>query len=60
MDETILDPMLKAAGEADIEFNEEEYQRSLPLLKTQLKALLARDLWDMSEYFHVMIPATKR
>ena len=27
--------------------------RSL-LIKTQLKALIARDLWDMNEYFRVM------
>ncbi len=25
-----------------------------PLIKTQLKALIARDLWDMNEYFQVM------
>ncbi len=54
VDDSLLDPLLKAATEAGIEFNQEQYQRSLPLLKTQLKALLARDLWDMSEYFHVM------
>ena len=28
--------------------------KSLPLIKTQLKALIARDLWDMNEYFRVM------
>ena len=35
-------------------FNEEQYQKALPLIKTQLKALIARDLWDMTEYFRVM------
>ncbi len=34
-----------------MKFNEEQYQKSLPLIKTQLKALIARDLWDMNEYF---------
>jgi carboxyl-terminal processing protease len=24
------------------------------LIKAQLKALIARDLWDMNEYYHVM------
>ena len=33
--------------------NEEELQRTLPYLRNQLKALVARDLWDMSEYFRV-------
>lgn len=31
-----------------------ELNRTLPYLKTQLKALIARDVWDMSEYFQVM------
>lgn len=34
--------------------DEAEWQQSLPQLKLQLKALLARDLWDMSEYFEVI------
>lgn len=32
----------------------EELEKSLPQLKLQLKALVARDLWDMSEYFQIM------
>ena len=30
-----------------------ELKASLPYLRTQLKALVARDLWDMNEYFRV-------
>ena len=46
---------LKEIGEKEgVKFNEEQYQKSLPLIKTQLKALIARDLWDMNEYFQVM------
>ena len=37
-----------------MKFNEEQYQKALPLIKTQLKALLARDIWDMNEYFQVI------
>ena len=33
---------------------DDELQRTLPYLRLQLKALIARDLWDMSEYFSVM------
>ena len=33
--------------------DEDELQRTLPYLRLQLKALIARDLWDMSEYFSV-------
>ena len=32
----------------------EELARTLPYLRRQLKALVARDLWDMSEYFAIM------
>ena len=46
--------MLATAEKEKIEFNEEQYKKSLPLIKTQLKALIARDLWDMNEYFQVM------
>lgn len=35
-------------------YKEEEYRMALPLIKTQMKALIARDLWDMSEYFQVI------
>ena len=31
-----------------------ELQQALPSLRLQLKALIARDLWDMSEYYQVM------
>lgn len=34
--------------------DKEEYDRTVPYLKMQLKALTARDLWDMQEYFHVV------
>ena len=31
-----------------------ELKTSIASIKIQLKALVARDLWDMSEYFHIM------
>ena len=30
-----------------------EQQRTIPYLRLQLKALVARDLWTMNEYFRV-------
>ena len=30
-----------------------ELQKTLPYLRLQMKALIARDLWDMSEYFSI-------
>lgn len=46
---------LRTLGEqAGIPFDDAQYQTSLPLIQAQLKALIARDLWDMSEYFQII------
>ena len=45
--------MLRQQGVMDsvkIEGGEEEFERSLPEIKLQLKQLVARDLWDMSQF----------
>ena len=34
--------------------DDDERQRTLPMLRMQLKALVARDLWDMNEYFAIV------
>jgi carboxyl-terminal processing protease len=31
----------------------DELERTIPYLRVQLKALIARDLWDMNEYFRI-------
>jgi carboxyl-terminal processing protease len=36
-----------------LEGGEEEYQKSLPEIKTQLKHLIARDIWDMEEFMQI-------
>jgi len=52
--QSLIDALLAEAKKQKIEpKDEEELQRTLPYLKLQLKALIARDLWDMSEYFSV-------
>ncbi len=50
----VLTNMRVLADKENIRFDEAQYQKSLPLIKTQLKALIARDLWDMNEYFQLM------
>lgn len=51
---------LKAIGEKEgVKYNEKQYQTSISLIKIQLKALIARDLWDMNEYFQVMNQSNK-
>ncbi|MGL5272306.1 MAG: S41 family peptidase [Phocaeicola sp.] len=50
----VLKQTVDMATSMGVEYHEEEYQTSLPLLKLQLKGLIARDLWDMNEYYQVM------
>ena len=46
---------LIAEGEKEgIKYDEEQYKKSESLIKLQLKALIARDLWDMNEYYHTI------
>ncbi len=46
---------LKAEGEkVKIEFNQEQFDLAKPLMKLQIKALVARDLWTMNEYYKVI------
>ena len=54
IDEAFLTDLRALADKEKVKFDEAQYQRALPLIKTQLKALIARDLWDMNEYFQVM------
>lgn len=53
MDDTILSILLSEAEKAGVKYDKELYQASLPLLKIQLKALIARDLWDMSQFYEI-------
>lgn len=55
----LLDILAEQAKTAKIEYTDSMYQATLPLLTLQLKALLARDIWDMSEYYQIMNPASE-
>lgn len=54
----ITDADLKAIKEAGdkekVEFNEDQYKQSQSIIKKQIKAMIARDLWDTSEYYQIM------
>ena len=50
----VLDILKQEAEKVKEELTDEEYKLSLPLIRTQLKALMARDLWDISEYYQVI------
>ena len=51
----LIDNILAEGKKQKIEpKNDDELQRTLPYLRTQLKALIARDIWSINEYFAVM------
>ena len=54
VDDKMLEELIALGETMKVPYNETQYQTALPLIKTQIKALLARDIWDMSEYFQVI------
>ena len=53
--QTLIGAIINDANEKGIKPKDDaELQATLPYLRLQLKALVARDLWDMSEYFSII------
>ena len=53
--ENVIADIRKAAEKKEVKpKDEEERSKTLPYLRNQLKALIARDLWDMDEYFQII------
>ena len=52
--QALIDAIVAEGEKQDVKPRDEaEKEKTLPYLGVQLKALIARDLWDMSEYFSV-------
>ena len=52
--ESLSRQLIDDGNESGATYNETEYQKSKPLIDLQLKALIARDLWGMNEYYQVI------
>ena len=53
--QSMIDDVIKEAEKQNVKpTDDEELANTMPMLRLQLKALLARDLWDMSQYFQVI------
>ncbi len=51
----MIDMMMTEGEKAGVKYkDQEELDKTWPRVKLQLKALIARDLWDMSEYYQIM------
>lgn len=55
----MLSDFRSLAEEEDVEWNDEQFQRSEPMIKLQLKALIARNEWSQSEYYRVVMKEDK-
>ena len=52
--QSLVDAIVKEGEKQNIKPKDDaEMQQTLPYLRLQMKALIARDLWDMNEYFSV-------
>ena len=52
--QSLIDAIVKEGEKQNIKPKDDaEMQQTLPYLRLQMKALIARDLWDMNEYFSV-------
>lgn len=52
--DSLMTQLINLAIEVGVEYKEEEYNRSSSLMKLQMKALIARDLFDQSSYYKVI------
>lgn len=53
--QSVLDGIIEEGKKLKVEAkDDEELKLTIAALKVQLKALVARDLWDMSQYFQIM------
>ncbi len=54
VDDTLEDKLRSIASEVEVDWNDDEYIESKDLIFVQLKALIARDLYDSSAFFRII------
>ena len=54
----MMEQLFAETKKAKIDYKEEDLPTTLPQVKLTLKGLLARDLWEMSEYYQIVNPET--
>jgi len=54
VDDELLKKLLNSAKKAKKNNEPNEFEKSKPLIKLQLKALVARDLWDENAYYQII------
>ncbi|MBR5542083.1 MAG: peptidase S41, partial [Bacteroides sp.] len=54
LDDKMMKQLIEEGEKEGVKFDEEQYKKSEALIKLQMKALIARDLWNMNEYYHTI------
>ena len=54
LDNKMMKQLIEEGEKEGVKFDEEQYKKSESLIKLQMKALIARDLWNMNEYYHTI------
>ena len=52
--EELINGLKKAAEEAKVEWNDEQFAHSEKFMLLQIKALIARNVWETQQYYQVM------
>ena len=55
VDSTMIKSIKTLAAQEKVEWDEEQYQRSEKYIKLQIKALIARNVWEMQQYYEVTL-----
>lgn len=53
VNDNMLEDLIVNAQNEGLEKNDKEFERSVYEIKLVIKALIARDIWDMSEYYEI-------
>ena len=54
MGQDLIDGLKAAAKEAKVEWDDEQFARSEKFILLQMKALIARNVWETQQYYQVM------
>ncbi|HKL96960.1 MAG TPA: S41 family peptidase [Paludibacteraceae bacterium] len=54
VDDELLNHLVENGKKVDVLLNEAEFELSKPLMRLQMKALIARDIWTNADYFKIM------
>ena len=56
VDATMIEGIKAIAAQEKVDWNEEQYLRSEKYIKLQIKAMIARNVWEMQQYYEVTLP----